>query len=156
MLRPILAWHYTIGHYLPTIAETGVLMPATAGLQSRELPAVWFSLAQHWEPTATKMLQTKTGELRRMTFDELKSVGGLVRFGIEPRKLLCGAALRRRAHINNETWSQLCAVAAAQGANPANWFGHIGPMSVENFVIQLMDADGSRWYDVPVMQEETA
>lgn len=47
--RPPILWHYTVGASLPDILRSGELRPSGGG-RVGELPAVWFSLRQGWDP----------------------------------------------------------------------------------------------------------
>ncbi|MFL9670471.1 hypothetical protein WIX39_026310 [Variovorax sp. AB1(2024)] len=144
----LLAWHYTIGALMPSIAAAGILKPATAGIPAHETPVVWFSTNQIYEPTASKGLIGKDGSRRWATLQEMQEFGGgLYRLGIEPNRLLTGAALRLRARINRAEWARLCASAKEAHANPNDWFGHIGPMPIDDLLIQFMD--GNTWATVP-------
>jgi len=71
-----LAWHYTIGQHLINILKTGALLPTDVLIQSNELPALWFSLNQAWEPTASKAMITSDGIFVGLTKEETRQVGG--------------------------------------------------------------------------------
>jgi hypothetical protein len=47
-------WHYTTGEKLNLIISTRALRPTSAEIADGELPALWFSKEQIWEPTAQK------------------------------------------------------------------------------------------------------
>jgi hypothetical protein len=67
-----IAWHYTTLQKAHSIEADGKLRPATTGVPANEKPILWFSLAQEWEPTATKGIVNKgTGENRNLTIAEM-------------------------------------------------------------------------------------
>lgn len=142
----MMAWHYTTGNKIASILKMGVLLPATAGVHPPEKPVVWFSLHPQWEPTASKGLVDERGLQRAATLAEMLTItGGLYRFGIDARGLLCGEALKRHARINRRTWAALCAAGYGSGANPNEWFGHVGQISIDRLVLQRLPAVGGEW-----------
>lgn len=139
MKQTLLAWHYTTAQKLPAILASGELLPTDIGVAFPEKPILWFSLDQRWEHTANKALMAVDGTRRRLTMEEtFRAGGGLIRFGIAPKKLLTGEALRRAAHMNSRVWLQLCASARQVQAAPSDWFGSIAPISVDNLVFETM------------------
>lgn len=140
---PLLAWHYTTADRLDSIERAGFILPATANVPQHERPVVWFSLHQHFEPTAIKgMIDSETGQYRSATLHEMIELsGGLVRFGLPPRALLTGEALRRAARINAQTWRGLAAAGVKSGGNPSQWFGHVGPIAYSDCTLQRMSSD---------------
>lgn len=143
--RPM-AWHYTTGEKFALIRRDGLLLQATAGVFPPERPVIWFSLNQHFEPTALKGI-IKNGVQVTATLDEMRQLaGGVVRFGIEPSKLLHVVALQRKARINAGTWRSLCAAAKEMGADPGLWFGCLEPIPVSGLVVEVME--GAQWVRV--------
>ncbi|MFO1325426.1 MAG: hypothetical protein U1F15_15375 [Burkholderiales bacterium] len=141
-----LAWHYTIAMYLPAIIESGVLRPATANVPANERPVVWFSMNQDFEVTARKRWRDLEGNERALSVAETAlRGGGLVRLGIEPRRLLNGDKLRRAARISSETWRALCAAGRKEGADPTDWFGHVGEISVFGLAVAHRMTISSEW-----------
>ncbi|MGF6481982.1 hypothetical protein [Paraburkholderia sp. JPY419] len=141
----LVAWHYTTGERAALIERSGVLMPATAYIEAREIPVVWFSTNPLWEPTACKLLQTPDGRLVRLTMEETyQRGGGLVRFGIDPAKLYRGDDIPRFANITKSAWRQLCNVARMQGANPSEWGVLAGRIDIAGLAIQSMN-DCMEW-----------
>lgn len=140
---PVLAWHYTTREKFSLIKMAGVILPANAGIAEGERPVVWFSLDQHFEPTACKAITDGLGT-RMLTVEEMHKQCGLVRFGIQPRRLLAGAELKRKARINNQTWRELVTSANEMGADSGLWFGTLEPLPVSWCVVHEM-ADGQVW-----------
>lgn len=62
-----IAWHYTTGVNFIKIVESGFLLPTDACINLGELPVLWFSLNQHWEPTSRKAMITEDGRFRSLT-----------------------------------------------------------------------------------------
>ena len=56
-MKPM-AWHYTVTVRAALILAEGVIRPATVGVPDGEIPVVWFSTRQFWEPTANKVGST--------------------------------------------------------------------------------------------------
>ncbi len=140
----VLAWHYSTGEKFMSIMTSGLLLPATVGVIPPECPVVWFSLVQDFEPTALKGIVAPDGSRRMATLKEMRELaGGLVRFGIAPRALLTGEALRRKARINRATWAGLCAAGRKAGADPGMWFGVCEPLDVDELVLEVENA--ARW-----------
>jgi hypothetical protein len=116
-------WHYSAWVHLPSIVESGELRGSNAWAAD-ELPMLWFSANQKWEPTATKMWRYDSGKVLRLTFKEQANHFGCIRFGL--------AAADQRL-LN---WGDACTVAGTprgirrtlqkvgkkRGGNPAHWF----------------------------------
>lgn len=135
-------WHYTFGHKLGPIYETGGLLPNAPKVAPREKPVLWFSADQAFEPTATKLVQ-RPGErtLSRLSMQELHDIAGLFRFGIsaaDPRLVPWSAGLPRRARISGPGVAGMLRAAAEVRAKPTNWFGSFD-------VIQLDELDFECW-----------
>ena len=148
----LLAWHYTTSQKRALIDAAGQLRPADAFIGPNERPAVWFSLNQRWEPTASKgIIDAATGRHRTATIAEMIEFAGgpLVRYGIAPRLLLPSGELRRRARIAGHTWRGMVASGRAVGANPADWFGSLQPVPVAQCITQL-STDGRQWVDATI------
>lgn len=139
------AWHYTTGEKLPSILASGVLWGATEMLYPHERPVVWFSLHQHYELTARKARLDACGRLVTMSVAETRQhCGGLFRFGVDPRRLIAGESLRRRARIPPSLWRGLHTEGKDQGADPAHWLGHVGDIPTADLAVFVMD-DAGAW-----------
>jgi hypothetical protein len=146
-LNHLLAWHYTTGEKFIPIVESGELRPATAYVPDSEKPILWFSTHQYFEPTAQKSWVDESGS-RLLSIPELfKLAGGLIRFGYPKRELLRGGALRRGANMDSAIWAGLKVAAQAQGGNPDDWWGCLGPVPVQSCVVEVMD-ENLRWVRV--------
>jgi hypothetical protein len=128
MSASALAWHYTTGDKWTMIQWCGELLPATVGVRPPELPIIWFSMHQQFEPTARKALANDRGQIvRRLDPQEMRTqCGGLFRVGIDADRLLSGEALRRAERMPPKVWRALCAEGSRQGADPAQWRGIVG------------------------------
>ncbi|MBT9486801.1 MAG: hypothetical protein IV093_04750 [Rubrivivax sp.] len=140
-----LAWHYTIAEKVDSILTAGHLWgTADEVLFPGERPVVWFSLNQTFEPAATKrVIDAATGLLRDMTWREMRAEG-LYRFGVSPRALLCGDRLRRAARIPAHLWRDLHTVGLQMKADPTDWFGHVGSMSIDGLRVERI-SDAGTW-----------
>lgn len=137
----MIAYHYTTTQKFHLIKERGLLLPAHIGVLPPELPILWFSTHPKYEPTALKPLGDNRGNIIRMlTVKELYELaGGLVRFGISTTALKRGDDLRKTAKMSATVWRQLEKSVKRIKANPIDWFGHVGPMSLERVRIETMD-----------------
>lgn len=89
MTDKTMAWHYTINARAVLIFSEGVIRPATAAVPAGEIPVVWFSTRQHWEPTANKGAIDDNGQRVRLTMKQtLDRGGGGWRFGLPTERLL--------------------------------------------------------------------
>jgi hypothetical protein len=73
--------HYAPCIYIPSIFESGCLIPSNAGAPD-ETPLLWFSSNQNWEATASKMVSDGCGNLRTLTFAEQLAEFGCCRFSM--------------------------------------------------------------------------
>jgi hypothetical protein len=149
--QTITIWHYAAWARLPTIVESGILKCSNAGAPN-ELPMLWFSANQQWEPTATKLMLSHTGKLIRLTFNEQVKEFGCIRFGIDesdPRimnwKAACSAAGTPR-----EMRRILEQVGKRQGANPDNWFASAINIPLSDLNFQVW---GDRWMNATSIQD---
>jgi len=115
-------WHYAPWSRLHEIVKSGFLQRSNASAP-KELPMLWFSANQVWEPTATKNMWLKSGQLMPLTFEAKNAKFGCIRFGIA------------EADPRLQKWKQACATAGIlrgmrctlervgkkMGANPEDW-----------------------------------
>lgn len=143
-----LAWHYTKGVHFSKIVESGWLKPSAVMVRPPERPVLWFSLNQHFEPTA-RMCAIENGSHRTLSLDETFTAGGgMIRFGLSPHGLLSGDRLRKNAHIDRQMWSRLCACGIEQGADPALWFGTTKGIDISLTVIEVRESATGAWIRV--------
>ncbi|CBJ36681.1 conserved protein of unknown function [Ralstonia solanacearum CMR15] len=145
----MIAWHYTTGHKYELIKQTGILLPADIGVEPPEQPILWFSTHPRYEPSAMKPLGGSNGNvLRMLTLDEMRELGGgLYRFGYSLAELKCGENLRKAAKMSSIWWRRLVRGAANLKADPADWWGHVGSLSLSEVTVETMD-DNKRWIPV--------
>lgn len=139
----MLAWHYTTAQKYKLIKESGLLLPATIGVLPPERPILWFSTHPKYEPTALKPLGDGRGNIiRLLTMEELYAMaGGLVRFGCPVTSLKHGEDLRKTAKMSSIMWRRLQKSGRNQKANPCDWWGHVGSMTLDEVTVQVMDAE---------------
>lgn len=119
-------WHYTAGHKLPSILESGALRPNGAKIAPNERPVVWFSADAVYEPTAIKLVQMPgQANLRRPSVAELHEMVGVFRFAIERKdaRLAAWPAIHRKARISATGVANMLRAGLEIGAKPMNWFG---------------------------------
>ncbi|MBG6222140.1 MULTISPECIES: hypothetical protein [unclassified Janthinobacterium] len=142
----MIAYHYTTAQKFDLIKQSGLLLPSDIGVSAPELPILWFSTHPKYEPSALKPLGDEYGNVTRvLTVKELYEVGGgLVRFGISAAVLIRGEELRRTAKMFATVWRKLEKSGKKMKANPVDWLGYVGSMSLEDVSIEIMD-DNMVW-----------
>lgn len=143
----LLAWHYTTGENFERIVTVGFLQPSAIDVQPSERPVLWFSLEQHWEPTACKAWD-EGGRLRLLTMEETRERGrGLVRFGVASERLTPWPRIRAIARIPPRIAQGLIRRAEEQGASPHFWLGTTSALPLEQ--IEAIDVmEDSAWVRV--------
>lgn len=135
------AWHYTTGEKFQLIKNERLLRPAYLGVLPPERPVLWFSTNPVFEPTAMKA-RLIDGKRQALTLRELYDLAhGIVRFGCPLHKLKHGPDLRKSAKIQGTVWSALANAGKRVGADPAEWWGHVGTMQLDEVVVEVMNAD---------------
>lgn len=139
----MIAWHYTTAQKYQLIQQSRLLLPAHIGVAYPERPILWFSTNQAYEPTALKPLSDDRGNIIRMlSVKELYDMaGGLVRLGCSVRALKQGDNLRKASRMPLTIWKHLQQTGKRQKANPADWWGHIGTMPLEEVTVEIMDTN---------------
>lgn len=149
-----IAWHYTTGEKFLAIVKHGFLMPATAHINVGERPVLWFSLQQHWEPTAQKASRAADGTITRLGMAGTYSRGGgLVRFGIPAEITTPWPALGKKAGIASRVMENLEHTGVLQGATPSLWCGVLAPVPVAACIVDVFDSEDGPWARVPTDSE---
>lgn len=146
----MMAWHYTTGQKYELIKQTGILLPADIGVEPPEQPILWFSTHPRYEPSAMKPLADANGGIiRRLTLDEMREMAdGLYRFGYPIGQLKCGENLRKAVKMSSIWWRRLAKKGASNlKAEPADWWGHVGSLSLSEVTVEKMDAN-KQWIPV--------
>jgi hypothetical protein len=139
----MIAWHYTTGECFERIAAAGFLRPATTGIDPGERPIVWFSINQHWEITANKGWLDKFGTRTSLTMEGTREKGrGLVRFGIDDRRLVPWPKIARKARMSTETKASLERTAKERGSIPSQWRGTFKTIHITDLIIEVMNELG--------------
>ena len=134
-------WHYTPLAHAESILQSGRLLPSNARAE-REIPLLWFSCEQRWEPTAGKLVVAPSGRLKMASWEEQLRVYGVFRLGLSE-------ADSRLLH-----WSQACKAARTPrkerlgmeqqgrllGANPARWRACLQSLQISELSVQCLDA----------------
>lgn len=137
-----IAYHYTIGTRADGIFASGEIRPATECVPSHELPVVWFSRNDKWEPTASKGI-TNGRTQRTATMREMALFGnGLFRFGVDAETLIPWRHLLAAAGIRSGTVRRLERAGRKSGALPSDWFGNIGAVPMTRVVRVEQFCDG--------------
>ncbi|WP_139202100.1 hypothetical protein [Pseudomonas sp. NFACC25] len=140
--------HYTTEkHHLPLILVSEALLPSNAGAEN-EPPLLWFSKAQLWEKTATKIEHMGVG-LRALTFAEQLVKHGCVRFslpGDDPR-LMNWVDACKYAGITSTARRKLEKAGKKMGGSPIDWYAISGGIPLTE--LKLQRYDGSQWVNSP-------
>jgi hypothetical protein len=138
-------WHYTLGRTLVEIVASQRIKRAASFVQGGERRAVWFSCSTEWEPTATKgRLETRTGERRAATIEEMLVAGGaLVRLEVpETVARYTWADHRRIGQIDPRIAD---ALACAPGAEPGKWRVSYHDVPIQKVLSIEASTDGRAW-----------
>jgi hypothetical protein len=116
-----IAWHYATRRKLDAIVAYGELLPTDVGAKPPELPVLWFSLNQVWEPTAQKDWREPGGIVQPPSKKAARlRAGGLVRFGYPAEKCIMWPMLAKKAKIPPRIRIALERAGREEGANPAD------------------------------------
>lgn len=143
-------WHYTVGTKLLPILTTGRIKRASARLMRPERAAVWFSIHQSWEPTATKILRNANGAEHKMTIEEMVMYTGvLVRLQVPPTVAPYDwAHHRRHGRVDTRIADGLEVVARKDGADPSEWRLSYKDVSLHSVTSIEASRDGVTWMSV--------
>ena len=138
-------YHYTFGHKMARISQTGALIPTTVNLGTGERPVLWFSHNAAFEPTATKGTFDEAGKIRLLTFDEMHTHLGIYRFvlGVPYPRLIPWARLPKLAKIPKRTLQHMIDEGIRRGAKPTDWVGTFVPVPLTDTKVELWD--GKVW-----------
>lgn len=139
-------WHYAPWSRLGAIVASGHLRPSNAGGKVDEVPLLWFSANQEWEPTATKMVDLPNGRLYQMSFAEQQEVSGCIRFGLpaDDLRLIAWKRACSVADIGREERRGLERAGRKRGADPKHWFATVASVDVGELAFMVL-LRGS-WY----------
>ena len=144
MIDKEMVHHYTTEkHHLPLILASRAWLPSNAGAEN-ETPLLWFSKAQLWEKTATKMVHSEQGP-RLLTFAEQLAKYGCVRFSLasdDPR-LMNWVTACKYAGMTSTVRRKLEAVGKKRGGSPIDWFAISEGIQLTE--LKLQRYDGSQW-----------
>lgn len=136
----LMVWHYTTGEKHELIMKDGLLKRTDIGIDEGELPILWFSSHQHFEPSAQKACLGPNG-YARMSIEMMQEYGGgLYRYGVpvEHPKLFAWLKLRPAAKMSASVARRLEKRAIAWKAKPMNWFGFLEDMPIGALAIERM------------------
>lgn len=135
-----LAWHYTTGTCFLRIVEAGYLRPTDAAIPKHEVPALWFSRNQVWEPTSAKGIFDNKGKNWTLSKLETYEFGcGLIRFGYPVTKLISWPELQKKAKILPCRANVLENTGRMLGANPSDWMGSMSRIFICDLVIESLE-----------------
>lgn len=131
-------WHYAPWAYLPKMVKDGFLEPRNAGAPT-ELPLLWFSRNQRWEPTATKLIRDPHGQLVKITFLQQAELFGCTRFGIAAtdERLVGWEETCSTRGLSSRHKASLEAAGRALGAKPQDWFATTAAVPLRELDFQV-------------------
>lgn len=141
----MLVWHYAPWTYLPLILESGELRPSNAGAP-KEVPLLWFSKNQRWEPTAGKA-RKNGNKIISMTFAEQAQSVGCIRFGLgaDDVRLLKWPDACTAGGISREDRRAMERVGRSRAADPSHWVATIDAVQLSELRYQVWG--GVEWED---------
>lgn len=153
-----MVWHYAPWTSLQAIAAAGSLR-GTKNKATDKAPLLWFSRNQHWEPTATKSIDTVHGVLQ-LTDEQHIRLLGRARFGLptnDPRLLNFGCACLA-AGIDRYGQMGIESLAKLKGADTQEWFATTAPVPLSSLKFEAWQTSLSvpRHWRQGVTPQETA
>jgi len=128
-------WHYTSANNYISIANDGLILPATTYVPVGEKPIVWFSTEQFWEPTSAKACHRPDGTLQLLTLDGMLKRNILpIRIGVDSTAApYRWSDLKSLSRMSSETARSLASSAKRMGAHPSRWRGTFEAVCVEKW-----------------------
>jgi hypothetical protein len=142
-------WHYTSMEHAKSILKDKMLRISSIEKKWGWKPALWFSRATRWEPTATKMFRFKeTNELRLLTEEEQLELIGMARFGIEfTEQLISWNEYKNNSGIPAREHRAMAKVGKEKGAHPNNWYCSFEDIPL-NKCVAIEQFDGKEWISI--------
>lgn len=145
--KPEQLWHYTVGTKIKSIMESGVIRPATEGIDADERPAVWLSCHPVWEETANKALLDKSGNRIPCSKEGTAQHGdGLFRISVNPTNAIPWTEYKTLSGISRRTADGLERAGLAAGGIPMNWYAIFGEVERQDWLSVEKWIDG-RWVE---------
>lgn len=140
-------YHYTTEITIPEILKSKKITLATKYLNKKERPCAWVSSNSKWENTATKMCYSSDGTLTQLTFKEQLERFGCARIEVKPDNLIHWAKLKHVSRINPNNSAFLEKLGKERGANPAQWFGSMYPIGIDQWIKIELYRD-EKWIEI--------
>jgi hypothetical protein len=120
------------------IIHDGFLRPTAINIAPDELPVLWFSKNDQFEPTAAKGMITPDGGVKLMTHTQMAQMLGIFRFSLPDTdiRLISWQRLPMRAKIPKKTVRYLIDVGVKRGAKPNDWVGTLVPIPLPSLVCE--------------------
>lgn len=139
-----LVWHYTLLPKVKIIQADPILKPFG---KPGQVPAVWFSEEQKWEPTAACNWKATLadGTTKYLGMIELfQAHGGLYRFGVGPETAPV-IWYDYWAMIADDVANVMMDGAFELGANPDNWRASLAPVKSDQWIRVEMWIEPGQW-----------
>jgi len=141
-------FHYTRIGNLKKILADGKIIQAGTFVEPPEMPVVWFSYRQDWEPTATPgLIDEASGTRRSLTFEEFAYRETPARIEIDPQAApLDWRAWRKSSGVKARMVKALEESALRQDADTADWRMSFDPVPLDHWRAVEVFIDG-QWCD---------
>ncbi|MCW3074508.1 MAG: hypothetical protein JWP69_1577 [Flaviaesturariibacter sp.] len=139
-------WHYTAQVRLDEIIKSKELKVSEFERKSGDKhPCVWFSTNPFWDPSATKMVGDKLGNVIRLTMPQHLELLGFGRIEVDPSIVVLNweqykkiSGLKKSEHRHMEK------LADGDGSNPKHWFASTQNIDSSNW-LAVEYFNGKEW-----------
>ncbi len=159
-------WHYTPGIVaamrgmgIKEILESGVIHPSTVDVGRKEMPVVWFTTEQLFEPTAAEITIQTAGRhwfCATNIDDQAIQAGGLYRFGLPGLELKPYLQSTREICISPDRRKRLARIARRFGSRVQDWSIHLDPISLNDRDLSFGFWLDGHWHSVPMSDAQAA
>lgn len=140
-------YHYTTSNASFKIFASGYLKVSEWEKKNKVKPAaLWLSLNQQWENSATKMVLKPNGETTHMSFEEQHSKFGCARFVLPFKKeYLCSwPKYKHVANNSMDIYEAMEKIGLLWGANPKDWYASFNNIPIAE-ILGFEVWNGNNW-----------
>jgi hypothetical protein len=155
-VKEYLLYHYTVGHYVKPILESGVLKTTNINLLPWEKPVLWFSKNSKFEYTTLKsMRDPRSGDSIKIDFELQHKLWRNVRFVVNcnPKDHKNEYGIKEWNEINvisntpSKMKKSLEKYGKMMGGNQNDWCGTLTEIPISNLKFQVWNSDIQEWVD---------
>ena len=146
--KPRIAWHYTTGLRLAQILESKRLNLETGIMVNGSRRSVWFTTADQFERTALGAWKNPNGTVYnfKTPAEMAENTDGLVRIGIDPKRLKSYAYWVENSKTSEQMIDALETIALHAGSNPkADWLVSFKPIQQSAWLAIETSKDDEVW-----------